>query len=321
MLYITCPSKEYLKTFKEGLLEMQTNSTPYDIYCVEKALEYMNKDFEGYFESLEKGKSPQQPEGWVPSECLWLMDNDKFIGLFDVRHHLNDFLRKQGGHIAYQIIPSERKKGYVKKGLKLVLEWCRQNLNLEAALLCCSASNTASYNAMKSVMFEMGGYERPMIMVNEQQECSMWIKTEKRYAGKIRTLSLAVIRKGNKVLAMQGVDTAKNEHFYRLPGGGIEFGEKAEEALKREMKEELGLDVIIQKQLGVVENLFEFNQKKGHEIVFVFEATLSEDDLKKDKFSCVEEQLDGLTCEFVEIMPDNRIYPNGVVELLNIRLK
>lgn len=39
--------------------------------------------------------------------------------------------------------------------------------------------------------------------------------------------------------------------YWELPGGHVERGEKVEKALKREMKEELGLPVKIKKLLGV----------------------------------------------------------------------
>jgi len=39
--------------------------------------------------------------------------------------------------------------------------------------------------------------------------------------------------------------------FYELPGGHVEYGETVENAIKREMKEELGISVKIKKLIGV----------------------------------------------------------------------
>ncbi|MEJ7705366.1 MAG: NUDIX domain-containing protein [Geodermatophilaceae bacterium] len=59
-------------------------------------------------------------------------------------------------------------------------------------------------------------------------------------------------------------------------GGGIEFGETAEEALRREFTEELGVALGVVRLLGVLENRFELAGVPGHEIVFVFTAEESD---------------------------------------------
>ena len=62
----------------------------------------------------------------------------------------------------------------------------------------------------------------------------------------------AVIRKGDKILATQrGYGEFKDG--WEFPGGKIEPGERPEEALKREIKEELKAAISVGEDLGVVE--------------------------------------------------------------------
>ena len=76
----------------------------------------------------------------------------------------------------------------------------------------------------------------------------------------IRPLAVAVIRYQGKILAVRGVDHVKNEVFFRLPGGGIEFGETAEAALKREFAEEFGVEVKIGRRLDVTGKRFQLRR-------------------------------------------------------------
>jgi ADP-ribose pyrophosphatase YjhB (NUDIX family) len=71
-----------------------------------------------------------------------------------------------------------------------------------------------------------------------------------------------------------GHDASKGETFYGPPGGGIEFGERAVDAVRRELREELAADVRDVTLVGVLENIFTYEDQPGHEIVFVFEARL-----------------------------------------------
>ncbi len=180
MLRLVQPTLDYIDTFRKGISEIKENRTPYDLHSVQQAISFMDNNFEGYWDYLKQKQSDNQPEGYVPSTCLWLMNDNQFIGLYDIRHFLTEALQKQGGHIGYQIIPSERQKGYVKEGLKLVLEWCYSNLKLDSVLVCCNQKNTASYRVMTSVMRELGGYERPVIEIDNHLECSVWINTKKQ---------------------------------------------------------------------------------------------------------------------------------------------
>lgn len=99
---------------------------------------------------------------------------------------------------------------------------------------------------------------------------------ETRTIQAIRVLAIAVFRDGDRILVARGVDPETGEAFYRPLGGGVEFGERAEAALRREIAEELGGTIDEPHLLGVVENLFDYAGRAGHEIIFVFDARFSD---------------------------------------------
>lgn len=63
------------------------------------------------------------------------------------------------------------------------------------------------------------------------------------------------IREAVRAIIFDSEDTiaiihAKRKNFYELPGGGVEDGENLEDAIVRECKEEIGCEVLIQKEVG-----------------------------------------------------------------------
>lgn len=66
------------------------------------------------------------------------------------------------------------------------------------------------------------------------------------------------------------VHRAVHEKIWSFPGGGGEMGETSEQTLKREMQEELGVDVRVGRLLWVVENFFHFESRDWHELGFYY---------------------------------------------------
>ena len=96
---------------------------------------------------------------------------------------------------------------------------------------------------------------------------------------RIRPIAICVFLNENRILVFEGYDKIKDETFYRPLGGEIEFGETAEETVRRELKEEINVDVEDIRFLGALENIFTFNREIGHEIVMVYDGMLKESEL------------------------------------------
>lgn len=94
---------------------------------------------------------------------------------------------------------------------------------------------------------------------------------------RIRPMALAIIKnEKNQILVSPGYDAALKKKFYRLLGGGIEFGETSLVALRREFKEELGVELTNCKLLDITENIFSFNDLPGHELDFIYQADFAD---------------------------------------------
>ena len=98
----------------------------------------------------------------------------------------------------------------------------------------------------------------------------------------IRPIVLGLAIKDNKLLVSEGFDKVKNQTFYRCLGGGIEFLEKSTDALKREFKEEINIDIVIKDFLGISENIFTYEGKNAHELVFYYNINILTEDYKEE---------------------------------------
>lgn len=139
--------------------------------------------------------------------------------------------------------------------------------------------------------------------------------------GVIRPKAVCVIRRGDEILVSGAVDSVKGERFYGPLGGGIEFGEYAADAVRRELMEELGAELADVRLLAVVENIFTYEGRPGHEIVFVFLARFADASLyERDELRWTESDGTEWLAEwhpldyFDEGGPP--LYPSGLRDLL-----
>ena len=98
----------------------------------------------------------------------------------------------------------------------------------------------------------------------------------------IRPIALGLVIKDNKLLVSEGFDKVKNEIFYRCLGGGIEFLEKSEEALKREFLEEINVDIAVKDFLGISENIFTYQGKNAHELILFYSIEISDENYQEE---------------------------------------
>jgi ADP-ribose pyrophosphatase YjhB (NUDIX family) len=84
----------------------------------------------------------------------------------------------------------------------------------------------------------------------------------------IELLVRAIIKADGNILVCR----KKGEEYYFLPGGHVEFGETSEYALKRELWEELDLEVKNSRFIGGSEHMFTEDGVRRHEINLAFEV-------------------------------------------------
>lgn len=133
----------------------------------------------------------------------------------------------------------------------------------------------------------------------------------------IRNLAVGLPVREAHVLVLDGTDLVKDEAFHRAIGGGIEFGETAEDALRREFGEELGISLETVQLLGVVENIFEYEGRAGHEIVHVFSVESKElDTIPLDAELHVLDEGSPVGWNRISSL-DRPLYPEGVLPMLH----
>lgn len=130
-------------------------------------------------------------------------------------------------------------------------------------------------------------------------------------AGRFRLRSVGIIIKNGKVLM---VHDEKRKYYYAI-GGAVHVGEKTSEAAVREVFEESGLNVEIDRLLFIQENFFEMKDGLHHEVAFYYlMKDIGEQELSGDRVLDFNDE--GLEWLSISELSNYKVYPQIYNEIL-----
>lgn len=89
------------------------------------------------------------PAGQVHSTRWWIVEDDEYLGVVELRHELTPHMVEGVGHIGYSVRPSARRRGVATWALATVLERATA-LELSRVLVTCDADNIPSTRTIES---------------------------------------------------------------------------------------------------------------------------------------------------------------------------
>ena len=97
--------------------------------------------------ACERGE--RLPPDHVPSTFLFAFVAARIVGRVSIRHSLNAFLERVGGHIGYVVVPEFRRQGHATEILRQSLEIARGKLGISRVLVTCDDDNIGSIRTIE----------------------------------------------------------------------------------------------------------------------------------------------------------------------------
>lgn len=101
-------------------------------------------DWAGYLADLAGQRAGTRlRDGLVPATFLVADVGGEIVGRVSIRHELNEFLAREGGHIGYGVLPGRRRRGYATEILRQALIVARAT-GIGRVLVTCAEDNAGS---------------------------------------------------------------------------------------------------------------------------------------------------------------------------------
>lgn len=110
------------------------------------------------------------PGGFVPATFLVAEVDGEIVGRTSVRHELDEWLARFGGHIGYGVRPAHRRRGHATEILRQSLVVARA-AGVDRALLTCDDDNVASAATIE----RCGGVLESVVQDGEVAKRRYWI--------------------------------------------------------------------------------------------------------------------------------------------------
>jgi predicted acetyltransferase len=107
--------------------------------------------FRDYLEVLaDQRRGVNLPPNHVPSTFLFAFVGSRIVGRVSIRHTLNEFLEKVGGHVGYVVVPEFRRRGYATEVLRQALQLAGGRLHIRRVLVTCDDDNVGSIRTIEN---------------------------------------------------------------------------------------------------------------------------------------------------------------------------
>ena len=138
-------------------------------------------------------------------------------------------------------------------------------------------------------------------------------------SGKVAVIAAAVIRSEDRILVWTDYNPDTGETVAVPPAGHVEFGEKGEETIRRELQEELQATAQRVDYVGLIEDIFDWAGQRRHEIYLIYDVDLAKRTIYGAKDVQIEDDDERYVARWrslTDFDSETRLVPYGLRELI-----